>query len=87
MSQQCHSGVTERNTMLGNSRYLNRLELVDCFAEVEFQYQDVGMGDIESVGRLYQEVGIARVTIESTRFYIRTCWKHTCRESFILLGA
>ena len=39
-----------------------------------------------SVG-FYQEVGMAQVTIESTQFDIQTCQKHTCRESFILLGS
>ena len=46
---------------------------------------------VESVG-LVRSVGLfegsvwAQVTIESTRFDIRTCWKHTCGGSFILLG-
>ena len=40
---------------------------------------------VRSVG-LFEESVWARVTIESTQFNIRTCRKHTCGGSFILLG-
>ena len=49
----------------------------------EMQVQRV----VGSVSRLYREVGMAPITIESTQFDIRTCRKHTCRGSFILLGS